>query len=118
MRLASAQLEELADLIADRLGGADAREERLVDVAELAGYLGVDASWVYAHADELGARRLGEGSRPRLRFSIREVDDRLSGCSAGRRSAGVDPAPAVASRPRRRRRSGSEVDLLPIRGSA
>jgi hypothetical protein len=40
----------------------------LVDAAELARRLGTDRSWVYAHAAELGAIRLGSGPRARLRF--------------------------------------------------
>jgi hypothetical protein len=88
----------------------------LVDAATLAGYLDVERSFVYEHADELGARRLGSGPRARLRFSIAEVDVRLSACSGSRESSAPDPAPAAASRPRARRRMGTSVPLLPIRG--
>ena len=90
--------------------------EGLVDALEVANYLGVDRSWVYEHADELGARRLGNGPRARLRFSLAEVDERLSACSAGRESATPEPAPRGALRPRRRRRMGTTGELLPIRG--
>jgi hypothetical protein len=50
----------------------------LVDARSLAAYLGVGVSWVYEHADELGARRLGSGPKARLRFSLEEVDERLT----------------------------------------
>ena len=93
----------------------DAREP-LVGVRELAEYLAVQPSWIYEHADELGARRLGNGPRARLRFSLAEADERLSTCSAGRESPSLEPAPEGASRPRRRRRMGTNVELLPIRG--
>ena len=38
---------------------------------------GVGRRWVYDHADELGARRLGTGKRPRLRFDPDEVAELL-----------------------------------------
>jgi hypothetical protein len=92
--------------------------EALVKAKAVAAYLGVDVSWVYAHADELGARRLGSGPKARLRFSLIEVDSRLTACVAGRESNGAGSA-MVEPKPRRRRRSGSGsgVELLPIRGS-
>ena len=37
----------------------------------------VARGWVYAHADELGAIRLGDGPRPRLRFDPAVVTQRL-----------------------------------------
>jgi hypothetical protein len=88
----------------------------LVDAAAVADFLGVERSWVYEHADELGARRLGSGPRARLRFSIAEVDERLTACYEGRESRAVDHAPLAALRPRRRRRMGTSVELLPVRG--
>jgi len=96
----------------------------LVDVKAVAAYLDVESGWVYEHQDELGVRRLGSGPRPRLRFSLEEVDERLTACSVGRESSsGTDAeisAPQAGSgagtRHRRRQRSGTSVDLLPIRG--
>jgi hypothetical protein len=41
---------------------------QLLDAAAVARMLGVTRGWVYEHAAELGAIRLGAGSRPRLRF--------------------------------------------------
>ena len=40
----------------------------LVDAATLAEMLGVDRDWVYANARRLGAVRLGDGPKARLRF--------------------------------------------------
>jgi hypothetical protein len=88
----------------------------LVDVQAVADYLSVSPGYVYEHADELGARRLGTGPRARLRFSLDEVDERLSACTAGRESRAPDPAPRAVSRPRRRRELGTSTELLPIRG--
>ena len=67
-------LDRLADLLAERLavrlsGLAPARGEPLVDAAEIARLHGKTRSWVYEHAGELGAVRLGSGRRPRLGFS-------------------------------------------------
>lgn len=45
---------------------------RLVDARTLARALGVDRSWVYAHAEELHAVRIGKG-RGRLRFDLDRV---------------------------------------------
>jgi len=91
--------------------------EALVDARTLAGYLGVTVAYVYDHADELGARRLGSGPKARLRFSVAEVDSRLTACSASRESRSPDSG-MVEPKPRRRRSSGlgSGAELLPIRG--
>lgn len=90
--------------------------ETLVDVAAVAAYLSVNPAWVYAHADFLGARRLGNGPRARLRFSLAEVDERLSTCPAGRQSEAPDSAPTAALQPRQRWSMGTSGELLPIRG--
>ena len=112
------QLEELARLVADRLAGQ--LEQRradggLVTAGELAERLGVDRDFVYEHATRLGAVRLGAGPKARLRFDLGEAEKAIT-CLSSRGSQAPDPAPALASRPRRRRRSGTTVDLLPIRG--
>jgi hypothetical protein len=49
----------------------------LLTAAEVAVAFHVTRGWVYAHADELGAIRLGEGPRPRLRFDPAVVAQRL-----------------------------------------
>jgi hypothetical protein len=91
--------------------------EGLVDAARLAERLGVSRDFVYAHADELGARRLGSGPRARLRFDLTEVETRLSACSLGRGSeaAGKRVVEPVRSRPQRPG-LGTNVPLLPIKG--
>lgn len=35
--------------------------------------MGLERGWVYEHAEELRVRRIGSGSRPRLRFDPDEV---------------------------------------------
>jgi hypothetical protein len=90
----------------------------LLDAAALAAHLSVDRSYVYEHAAELGAIRLGGGPKARLRFDLEDVRRRLNAatCLAGRESEACDPAPQAASRPRRRQRVGTNVELLPIKG--
>lgn len=53
-------------------------ESSLVDATEIAQRFGVDRGWVYAHADELGAVRLGTGRKPRLRFNAAVVERALT----------------------------------------
>jgi len=110
------QLATLADLVADRIAERGAVASALVGVKELAAYLRVDESWVYANAATLGARRLGSGPKARLRFSLAEADQRLSACCRSRKSKAVNRAPQAASHKRRRRASGTSAHLLPIRG--
>jgi hypothetical protein len=90
-------------------------------VYEHADTLGVARSFVYEHADTLGVVKLGNGSRPRLRFDVDRAREALAGLpagSAGRRSAvGESPANRPETSMRRRRPSGTSADLLPIRGA-
>ena len=77
-----AALDRLADLLAERLavrlsGLAPARSESLVDAAEIARFHAKTRSWVYEHAADLGAVRLGSGPRPRLAFSPTRVAELL-----------------------------------------
>lgn len=88
----------------------------LVDATTLAEYLGVERSYVYEHAADLGARRLGTGPRARLRFSLEEVDESLSACYESRKSRPAEHAPQAAPRARRRRPMGTGVELLPVKG--
>lgn len=106
----------LAPLAADVRASENGAPGRLVTVAELAETLGTTPGYVYAHADELGAIRLGSGPRARLRFDVADVLERLSTCSASRKSATPETAPRQASRRRARPTMGTSGELLPIRG--
>ena len=94
-------LDRLADLLADRLAVRLARPhahnepEPLVDAAEIARLHGKTRSWVYEHAGELGAVRLGSGPRPRLAFSPARVAD------GSRRSTSRRPRRCPSAKPRR-----------------
>ena len=104
-------LDRLADLVAERvverLGIVD-REPSLIDASEVARRFDVSRDFVYAHADELGAVRLGTGDKPRLRFDPAFVLKRL----AARPHSATTPAPKTS------RRTAQSGDLLPIRGES
>lgn len=107
-----AQAVELVEAIASRvveLLTAQApveRQRRLLTAAELAVDLGVRRSFVYEHADDLGAVRLGEGSKPRLRFDPERAKVAVSRSESGRSQTvlvSADGQTAVGERRGRRR---------------
>jgi hypothetical protein len=84
-----------------------------VGAAVVAKYLGVEVSYVYEHADELGARRLDNGPKARLRFLFDLVDRALLSRSDGVRDH-ESPPQGVQRRRRQRGSSVRSVPLLPI----
>lgn len=102
----------------------------LVDAVTLANELGVERDWVYSHAADLGAIRLG-GPRGRLRFDrgiVRErleASDKPSNPTGRRRTSSRDSAPrkpsggprtgGVESAYKQRRASGSTPARSPRR---
>jgi hypothetical protein len=74
-------IERIAVRVVELLRGENApshqRGQRLVDAAQLAVILGVERDWVYAHARQLGAVRLG-GPRGRLRFDVNAIQRQLA----------------------------------------
>jgi hypothetical protein len=66
-----------ADVLAERgllVAASAAQPSRVLDAAQVADLLGRDRHWVYAHADELGAFRYGDGPRARLGFDHARVE--------------------------------------------
>jgi hypothetical protein len=111
IQLADHQLPELARLIATELrretsvpaaGVAQKRDGVLVDAGALAAVLGVSRSFVYQHAAELGAERLGDGPKPRLRFDVQAARAAMAR-SVGERSLGTEPSDSGALRGRGQR---------------
>jgi hypothetical protein len=107
--------DEIAYRLAVRLGGLmPAVAEPLVDAAEIARLYGKTRAWVYQHAGELGAVRLGSGRRPRLGFS----PDRVAAALEKVDKPAITPLPE-ASEPRRRRqrvgRTATGAPLLHVR---
>lgn len=116
--LTDADVEAIVARLADELRGEPAPAQ-LVDATALAATLGVSREWVYEHADQLGARRLGDGDKPRLRFDVEQARKALPTASAaesGQQSQPRDTAGEAGSRHRRSSRSGTGPALLPIRG--
>jgi hypothetical protein len=108
-------LDRLADLLAERLavrlsGLTPARAEPLVDAAEIARLHGKTRSWVYEHAGELGAVRLGSGPRPRLAFSPARVAERLEKVD----KPSTAPLPKTSQRRRRGQRAGRTASGAPL----
>jgi hypothetical protein len=69
---------ELDGLTAERIAKQLRERERPVSARAVADYLGLrKTDWVYANAERLGGRRLGDGPRPRWRFYLSEVEERL-----------------------------------------
>jgi hypothetical protein len=101
--LSEAEIEAVATRVADLLREQQPSRGELVDAAAIARRFGVSRDFVYQHADELGAVRLGSGPKARLRFDPAKVGRVLR-----------KPPEKAAPRTRRRatRRSSS---LLPIR---
>jgi hypothetical protein len=86
MRLDPSTLERLArrtaELLADRLQIPKAPPQHelpeLLTAAEVSAWWGVHRGWVYEHASELGAIRIGSGRRPTLRFDPEQITRRLA----------------------------------------
>jgi hypothetical protein len=103
MALSEADIEAVAARVADLLRAGQVIAE-LVDAAEIARRFGVSRDFVYDHAVDLGAVRLGNGPKARLRFDPAKVGRAL-------RKPPEKPGPQPGRR--RTRRSSS---LLPVRG--
>jgi hypothetical protein len=101
--LIEAIARRVAELLGEerRSGGA---QVDLIDAAAVARRLGISRATVYAKAEQLGAVRLGEGKRARLRFDPARLPSELA------------RDPTARSRPRRRRpaRPRHKAPLLPI----
>lgn len=83
LRLAPESIDALATRLAELLGGLREpappaeRLQKMLSAAEVSKRWSISRRWVYDHADELGARRMGTGPRPRLRFDPDEVAARI-----------------------------------------
>ena len=99
--------QRVAELLRTELGPAP----RLLTPSEVAEQFAVSRTWVYEHADELGAIRLGPGPKARLRFDARAV------------SKGLERNPADVTRPPGSERPSGTTpsggrSLLPIYGAS
>ena len=101
VNLAPDSIAAIAERVAELLRGEPTGPD-LIDAAEIARRFGVSRDYIYAHAVELGAIRMGTGPKARLRFDLARVVDALS----------PQPHPASSRPPRAQRRP--PVELLPI----
>jgi hypothetical protein len=101
---ADAQLiDAIARRVVELLEGARARadaalpgadpEGGCLTVSQVAARYGVSRSWVYAHQRELGAMRLGQGPRARLRFDPKVVAEAITAFDGSERP----PEPLVVA---------------------
>ena len=104
--------EALADVLQERglVAAPRALSARILDAAAVAELLGRDRQWVYAHADELGAFRYGDGPRARLGFDAQGVERW--------KRRGQDAKPVARNAPRRATRGRAQApSLIPYEGS-
>jgi len=105
--------EAIARKVVELLEIRGLQERELVDAAELAKRFGIERSWVYSHAIELGAVKLGSGAKPRLRFNPQVAARVLR--RVGEESTADPPARSGERADQPSASGGSGVRLLPIR---
>lgn len=116
------ELELLADLVAERVADRLAQNRAttpapaLVDAVAVARTLGVSRDLVYARAAELGARRIGDGPRPRLRFVLEEAVAAWTARCPSKGPETQDRPSARRSRSGARGAAASGRPLLPVAG--
>ena len=108
VHLDDASVNAVAERVVELLRGESIGGD-LIDSVEVARRFSVSRDYVYEHAEELGAIRLGSGSRARLRFDPATVRERLSQLPV--RDFGE---PQRGNRASVRR--GGSIELLPIKG--
>jgi len=106
-------IEAIARRVVELLEKRGLQDRELVDAVELARRFGIERSWVYSHAIELGAVKLGSGAKPRLRFDP-EVAARV--VQEWGKSRAADPPARSGKRAGQPRVSGGRAELLPIWG--
>jgi hypothetical protein len=112
--LDSASIEAIARRVAELLEHPFAGRPGmsvLIDAGELARRTGISRAWIYQHAHELGAIRLGHGPKARLRFRIETVEQLLEPATQTSAGSGAHRRRREQSPP-----SGAEAPLIPIRG--
>jgi hypothetical protein len=70
-------VEAIAQRVAELMRAELGLTPTLLTPTQVAERFAVSRTWVYEHADELGAIRLGQGPKARLRFSAQVVSQAL-----------------------------------------
>lgn len=109
MRLDPSDIETIAQRVAELLTAQQRQAVRYVDAAQVAEILGVERAWVYAHAGQLSAIRLG-GPHGRLRFDLDHLRRTLAARPPTYRAQTADRPPSG-----RDRRAEGGLELLPYR---
>ena len=107
VRLDAQSVERIARRVAELLRSESPSASARLTADDVAHRYSVSRTWVYENAERLGAVRLGDGSRARLRFEPDRVREHFE---AADRSAREQPDR------RTRHRWVAEADLIPIRG--
>ena len=119
LRLHPDDIAQIADAVASSVIDAlvaPAQPTKLVDAKTLATLLGVSRDLIYERAEELGAVRLGDGPRARLRFDPGVARAALTYRSGGARAtADREPASEPKAPSRSSSSPGKELDNLPVR---
>jgi hypothetical protein len=85
MVLSADDVEAVARRTVELLRGARPSTFALVDARELSAILGVSVDYVYGHSSQLGAVRLGNGRRARVRFDVDAARAALEASRGGSR---------------------------------
>lgn len=102
LRLLRAELHELRQSTAT----TTQPRARLVTATELAAELGVSRDWIYQHRDDLGAVRIGDGPKARLRFDIDAARQAIGARSQASGQPQTHAAPRRRSKPSRQTGAG------------
>ena len=118
-RLHRDDIEAIARRVSELLHGEARTSDPsdLLTAAQVAKRFGVERGWVYDHARELEAVRLGDGPRPRLRFDVERVAEALTARQQSGESQRRETPVSTPSRRRSRQLpTAAGARLLPIRG--
>lgn len=106
--------EAIADVLAERglvVYAGPSGSARILNAREVSKLLGRSAQWVYAHATELGAIRMGNGPKARIGFDLASIEQ-------WKRDHQIrPPEPRKPPRRRPRRKLSQATNLIPYEPS-
>jgi predicted DNA-binding transcriptional regulator AlpA len=107
--------EMVVELLAERglvVYAGPSAAGRVLSVREVSRLLGRSAPWVYAHATELGAIRMGNGPKARIGFDLANIEQ-------WKRENQIEAPGGRAAPARRRRRNAASrgANLIPYEPS-
>ena len=94
-RIAEAIASKVIEIVSRELGVSAPAPVELIDAREVARRSGFSRAWVYENAGRLGAVRVGDGRRPRLRFDAGVVARVLDARATPRRAVPDEPEPPL-----------------------